>query len=53
LPHALRRAEWPLLGRRQSAAGQAMKGRSGSTAATNLRAEGLGRMSIPPRQKRS
>jgi hypothetical protein len=30
LPHALRRAEWPLLGRRQSAAGQAMKGRSGS-----------------------
>ena len=32
LPHALRRAEWPLLGRRQSAAGQAMKGRSGSKA---------------------
>jgi hypothetical protein len=30
LPDALRRAEWPLLGRRQSAAGQAMKGRSGS-----------------------
>ena len=30
LPHALRRAEWPLPGRRQSAAGQAMKGRSGS-----------------------
>ena len=29
LPHALRRAEWPLPGRRQSAAGQAMKGRSG------------------------
>jgi hypothetical protein len=33
LPHALRRAEWPLPGRRQSAAGQAMKGRSGSTPA--------------------
>ena len=32
LPHALRRAEWPLPGRRQSAAGQAMKCRSGSTA---------------------
>jgi hypothetical protein len=30
LPHALRRAEWPLPGRRQSAAGQVMKGRSGS-----------------------
>ena len=30
LPHALRRAEWPLPGRPQSAAGQAMKGRSGS-----------------------
>ena len=30
LPHALSCAEWPLLGRRQSAAGQAMKGRSGS-----------------------
>ena len=33
LPHALRHAEWPLPGRRQSAAGQAMKGRSGSTPA--------------------
>jgi len=33
LPHALRRAEWPLPGRRQSAAGQAMTGRSGSRAA--------------------
>jgi hypothetical protein len=32
VPHALRRVEWPLPGRRQSAAGQAMKGRSGSRA---------------------
>jgi len=37
LPHALRRAEWPLPGRRQSAAGQAMTGRSGSNLAARSR----------------
>ena len=53
LPHALRRAEWPLLGRRQSTAGQAMNVGSGSTADRRGRVGAGGLEHQPSNDRRS